>query len=138
MTGVNYGSPPLFGNDQELFQTLAPQVIMIHHRQVLGETQLIIRFANGYGVALLPVAAAGNEQVLAMLVLKFHGPKINDYNFGQYAPMPEFNRGSFAEILDLCRRVSLLPKSRALTLCSSQSATGINKGERERRCSNFS
>ncbi|MBI4796768.1 MAG: hypothetical protein HY790_13185 [Deltaproteobacteria bacterium] len=137
MEGLNHGSPSLFGKGEEVFRTLAPQIILIHHRQVLAETQLIIRFANGYGVALLPVSPAGDDPILEMLVLRFHGPKINDHKLVQYAPVPEFNRGNFDEIMDLCRQVSLLPPNRTLTLCPGQSAARIKKGAWEKRCSNF-
>jgi hypothetical protein len=137
MLGLDHDSSPLFGNAEELFQTLATQVILIHHRQVFAETQLIIRFANGCGVALLPVSPAGCDQVLEMLVLRFHGPKIDDYKLMQYAPIPEFNRGSYDEIMDLCRQVSLLPKSRTLTGCPAQPVIKVRKREWERRCSNF-
>lgn len=111
MEGLNHSRTPLLGNEEELLQDLAPQIILIHHRQVLSETQLIIRFENGYGVALLPVSPAGNDAVMEMLVLRFHGPKTNDYKVVQYAPIPEFNRGSHDELMDLCRQVSLLPKN---------------------------
>ena len=137
MEGLNDDSPYLFGQDEKVFRTLAPQIILIHHRQVLAETQLIIRFANGYGVALLPVSPAGDDSVLEMLVLRFHGPKINDSQLVQYAPVPEFNCGNFDEIMDLCRQVSFLPKNQTLALCSAPAGARVNQGEREKLCSNF-
>ena len=137
MEGLNHDSPSLVGSVEEVFRALAPQIILIHHRQVMTEIQLIIRFANGYGVALLPVSPAGYDPVLEMLVLRFHGPKINDYKLVQYAPVPEFNRGNFEEIMALCRHVSLLRPNRTLTLCPGQSAAIIKNGKGEKRCSNF-
>lgn len=137
MEGLNDDIPSLFGKGEEVFRTLAPQIILIHHRRVLAETQIIIRFANGYGVTLLKVSPAGDDPTLEMLVLRFHGPKINDYQLVQYAPVPEFNRGNFDEIMNLCRHVSLLPQYKTLTLCPGQSAARIKKGEWEKRCSNF-
>lgn len=137
MEELNYESPRLFGNDEELIQTLGPQIILIHQRQVLAETQCIIRFANGYGVAILPVSPAGDDPVLEMLVLRFHGPKINDYKLVQYAPIPEVTRGNCEEILDLCRQVSLFPETRTLTLYSAPAAGRVKKEGWEKRCSNF-
>lgn len=137
MEGLNCNCPPLSGNYKELFQTLAPQIILIHHRQVLAETQCLIRFENGYGVAILPVAPPEDDPFWEMLVLRFHGPKINDYKLAQYAPIPEFSRGNSDEIMDLCRQVSRLPPSRTLILCSPRSAARVKKGEWKKRCSNF-
>jgi len=137
MEGLNYGGPPPSGNYEELLQILAPQIILIHQRQVLEETQLIFRFVNGYGVAILPVSPPEDDPLWEMLVLRFQGPKINEYELAQYAPLPEYHRGDFDEIMDLCREVSRLPKSRALTLCSPPSAARVKKGELKKRCSNF-
>ena len=58
-------------------QTLAAQVALIHCRQVLEENQIAIRFENGYGVTILPVSL--EEEVFEMLVLRFYGTGINDY-----------------------------------------------------------
>ena len=137
MEGLNDVIPCLLGQGEEVFRTLAPQIILIHHRQVLAKTQMIIRFANGYGVALLPVSPPGDDPVLEMLALRFHGPKINDYKLVQYAPVPEYNRGNLDEIMELCRQVSLWPQNRTLTVCPGQSAARVKKGEWEKRCSNF-
>ena len=137
MEEPTYESPHLFAKDEELIQTLAPQIILIHHRQVLAEMQLIIRFANGYGVAIHPVSPAEDDQVLEMLVLRFHGPKINDYKLVQYAPIPEVTRGKGDEIRELCRQVSLFPEPRTLTLYSVPAAGRVKKGGWEKRCSNF-
>ena len=137
MEGLNYASPRLFGNDAELIRTLGPQIILIHHRQALPETQFIIRFKNGYGVAIHPVSPAEDDPVLEMLVLRFHGPRINDYKLVQYAPIPECTRGDFGEIMELCRQVSLFPATRTLILDSAPSGARVTKGGWEKRCSNF-
>jgi hypothetical protein len=137
MEGLNHCSPSLWGRGQEIFRALGPQIVLIHHRQVPEEKQLIIRFANGYGVALSPVSPPEDEPLWEMLVLRFHGPKIKDGKLAQYTPVPEFNRGDFDEIMNLCGQVSLLPQNRTLTLCPGQSETRIKKGELEKRCSNF-
>jgi len=137
MEGLNGDCQFLSGNYRELFQTLASQIILIHRRQLAVETQCLIRFENGYGVALLPVSPAGDDPALELLVLRFQGPKINDYELAQYAPLPEYHRGDFEEILELCRQVSRLPQARTLTLCSPPSAAKVKKREGEKRCSNF-
>jgi|GEM_PF-6334782 hypothetical protein len=137
MEGLNHDGPPLSGNYQELFQILGPQIVLIHHRQVLAATQCLIRFANGHGVAILPVALAEGGSAWEMLVLRFRGPKINDYVLVQYGPLPEYHRGDFQEIMDLCRQVSRLPRSRTLTLRLPAPAVITKNREEEKRCSNF-
>jgi hypothetical protein len=92
-------------------RTLANQVALIFCGQVLEETKIAIRFANGYGVAILPVLM--EEEVFEVLVLRFYGAGINDYQVAQYAPIPELNRGSFDETIDLCQQVARLPISKA-------------------------
>ena len=94
-------------------QTLAAHVALIHCRQVLEENQIAIRFENGYGVTIVPVSL--EEEVFEMLLLRFYGTGINDYQVAQYAPIPELNRGGFDEIIDLCKQVALLPISKART-----------------------
>jgi hypothetical protein len=120
MEGLANNGP--LGKGEKVFRTLAPQIILIHHRQVLEETQLIIRFANGYGVALFPISPPGDEPLWEMLVLSFHGPKIKDHKLLQYGPVPEYNRGNIDEIVELCRRAALLPPNRTSILCSGQFA----------------
>ena len=98
-------------NHDRLFQTLATQIVLIHFRQVPEKNQVIIRFENGYGVIVHPVSLEKDDEIFEMLVIKFNGPKINDYQVTQYAPICELNRGNLDEIIDLCKLVSLLPKS---------------------------
>ncbi len=116
-------------------QILAAQVALIHCRQVLEENRIAIRFENGYGVTILPVSL--EEEVFEVLVLRFYGTGINDYQVAQYAPIPELNRGSFDEIIDLCKQVALLPISKARTSSSSQAKANMRNKELARRCSNF-
>lgn len=116
-------------------QILAAQVALIHCRQVLEENRIAIRFENGYGVTILPVSL--EEEVFEVLVLRFYGTGINDYQVAQYAPIPELNRGSFDEIIDLCKQVALLPISKARTSSSGQAKANMRNKELARRCSNF-
>ena len=116
-------------------QTLAAQVALIHCRQVLEENQIAIRFENGYGVTILPVSL--EEEVFEVLVLRFYGAGINDYQVAQYAPIPELNRGDFDEIIDLCKQVALLPISKARTGSSGQAQAKVSNKKLARRCSNF-
>ena len=116
-------------------QTLAAQVALIHCRQVLEENQIAIRFENGYGVTILPVSL--EEEVFEVLVLRFYGTGINDYQVAQYAPIPELNRGGFDEIIDLCKQVALLPISKARTGSSGQAKARVRNKKLARPCSNF-
>lgn len=137
MAGLHSNDLSLLGRSGEIFRTLAADIVLIHQRQVPPEIQIIIRFANGYGVALLPVSAGGDETTLEMLVLRFHGPKIKDHKLVQYAAVPEINRGDFPEIMELCRQVSGWPQKRTLTLCPGHAASRIEEGDVGKRCSNF-
>ncbi len=134
MKSVTHSRPSCFWHRHELFQALAAKVVLIHFRQAWGENRMIIRFENGYGVTILPVSL--EEEVFEMLVLRFYGAEINDYQVAQYAPIPELNRGNFDEIMDLCKQVSLSPKIQPITVAPGQSRVEIKKGELERRCSN--
>jgi hypothetical protein len=117
------------------YQTLAAHVALIHCRQVLEENQIAIRFENGYGVTIVPVSL--EEEVFEVLVLKFYGRGINDYQVAQYAPIPELNRVGFEEIIDLCKQVALLPISKARTGSSGQAKAKVRNKTLDRRCSNF-
>ena len=119
----------------EFCQALAAQLTLIHCRQILAENQIAIRFENGYGVTILPVSL--EEEVFEVLVLRFYGAGINDYQVAQYAPIPELNRGDFNEIIDLCKQVALLPKSKARTGSSGQAQGKMRNEKLARRCSNF-
>jgi len=110
MEWINHSRLSYFWHHDEFCQALAAQVALIHCRQVLEENQIAIRFENGYGVTILPVSL--EEEVFEVLVLRFYGAGINDYQVAQYAPIPELNRGDFNEIIDLCKQVALLPISR--------------------------
>jgi hypothetical protein len=115
--------------------TLAAQVALIHCRQVLEKNQIAIRFENGYGVTILPVSL--EEEVFEMLLLRFYGTGINDYQVAQYAPIPELNRGGFDEIIDLCKQVALLPVSKAKTGSSAPAKAKVCAKKITRPCSNF-
>jgi hypothetical protein len=109
MEEINHHKIAYAGHHDRVWRTLAAQVALIHCGQVLEEDQIAIRFENGYGVTILPVSR--EEEVFEVLVLRFHGAGINDYQVAQYAPIPELNRGGFNEIIDLCTQVARLPIS---------------------------
>ena len=135
MEGVNHGKLCHVGHHDEFCQALAAHVALIHWRQVLEENQIAIRFENGYGVTILPVPL--EAEVFEVLVLRFHGAGLNDYQVAQYAPIPELNRGDFDEIIDLCKQVARLPISGAKTGCTGHTKTKGRNKELARRCSNF-
>ena len=135
MEGINHSRLSYVGHHDELCQALAAQVAFIHCRQVLEENQIAIRFENGYGVNILPVFL--EEEVFEMLLLRFYGTGINDYQVAQYAPIPELNRGGFDEIIDLCKQVALLPVSRAKSVSSGPAKAKVCDKKMTRPCSNF-
>lgn len=113
MEGINHSRLSHVWHHDDFCQALEAQVALIHCRQVLEKNQIAIRFENGYGLTILPISL--EEEVFEMLVLRFYGAGINDYQVAQYAPIPELNRGNFDEIIDLCKQVALLPISKART-----------------------
>jgi hypothetical protein len=135
MERINHSSLSYAWHHDGFCQALAAEVALIHCRQVLDENQIAIRFENGYGVTILPVSL--EQDVFEVLVLRFYGAGINDYQVAQYAPIPELNRGDFDEIIDLCKQVALLPISKTRTGSSGQSKAKVKNKQLERRCSNF-
>ena len=134
MDGINHNRLSYVWHHDELCQALAAQVALIHW-QVLEKNQIAIRFENGYGVTILPVSL--EEEVYEVLVLRFYGAGINDYQVAQYAPIPELNRGDFDEIIDLCKQVALLPISKARTGSAGQAWVKVRNNKLAGRCSNF-
>jgi hypothetical protein len=135
MERINHSRLSYVWHQAEFLRDLEAQVAFIHCHQVLKENQIAIRFGNGYGVTILPVSL--EEEIFEVLVLRFYGPGINDYQVAQYAPIPELNRGDFKEIIDLCQQVALLPISKARTDSSGQAKAKVRNNKLERRCGNF-
>jgi hypothetical protein len=135
MEEVNHRNIAYTSHHDAFCRTLAAQVALIHCGQVLEENQIAIRFENGYGVIIRPVSR--EEEVFEVLVLRFYGTGINDYQVAQYAPVPELNRGGFDEIIDLCQTVARLPVSQAGTGFSGQAPAKLSHKKLPRRCSNF-
>lgn len=113
MEEINHDRVSYGWHHDSLCQILAAQVALIYCRPGLEENQVAIRFENGYGVSILPVSP--EAEVFEVLVLRFHGTGIHDYQLAQYTPIPELNRGDFDDIIDLCKQVALLPTSKART-----------------------
>jgi hypothetical protein len=123
------------GHHGAFCRTLAAQGALIHCRQVLEENQIAIRFENGYGVIILPVPL--EEEVFEMLLLRFYGTGINDYQVAQYAPIPELNRGGLDEIMDLCKQAALLPVNMERMGPSGPAKAKVSHQKLTRPCSNF-
>ena len=135
MDGINHNRLSYAWHHDEFCEALAAQGALIHCRHVLAENQIAIRFENGYGVTILPVSL--EEKVFEVVVLRFYGAGINDYQVAQYAPIPELNRGDFDEIFDLCTQVARLPISKARTGSSGQATAKVRNNQLAGRCSNF-
>ena len=111
MEEINHGGVSYIWHHDSLCQTLAAKVALIYCRQGLEENQIAIRFENGYGVSILPVLP--DAEVFEVLVLRYYGTGIHDYQLAQYTPIPEMNRGDFDEIIHLCKQVAFLPMRKA-------------------------
>ncbi len=94
----------------QICKRLGDRIILVHHREDAAEREIVIRFDNGYGVSILPGPAEASEELLEMMVLRFHGPGIHDHGVAQYAPVPEFSRDSGQGVIKLCEQVASLRK----------------------------
>jgi len=94
----------------ERFRSQVAQIGLPRLREDLKEDRIIIRFENSYGVTIKAISRDGKDGIFEMLILWFHGPGFNDYRTAQYAPLPEYTRGSWDEIVSLCGKVALFPK----------------------------
>ena len=137
MEKLDRSKPLLFWHQDDFFQALATPAGLSRLRQVLKENRLMISFANGYGVTIIPVAGVGGEEVLEMLVLRFHGAGVMNFRVAQYIPIPELNRGDFTEIIHLCRQIPALPNRAAITGRPPESPQEGKGDNLERHCSNF-
>lgn len=135
MEGINHRGLSYAWHHDGFCKALAAQFALIDCRPFLEENQITIRFENGYGVTIFPVSL--EEEVFEVLVLRFYGMGINDYQVAQYAPIPELNRGDFDEIIDLCKQVALLPISKARSRSAGQAIAEVRNNKLASGCSNF-
>ena len=133
---ISHVRPTIACNHDEIFKSLVAPVALRHLRRVLEEGQITIRFENGYGVTIFQTAPEKHEEVFEMLVLRFYGAGVNDYQVAQYVPIPELNRGNFDEILNLFKQVALLPPSRGKTSYPVREKAKVRSKDSERRCRN--
>ena len=100
-------------NSSEFVRHIDPYVALMHKEPSREGDILIIRFQNGFGVKILRLALEANPASLfAVMVLKFHGPRIKDYKLAQYSAVPEVNwLDGHEEIIELCQKISCLPAS---------------------------
>lgn len=73
--------PAIAFHHDERFKRL---VDLSHLRPISEQSKITIRFGNNYGVTIWPTtpletAPEKYEDLFAMLVLRFYGPGINDY-----------------------------------------------------------
>ncbi|MEW6387312.1 MAG: hypothetical protein AB1491_07340 [Thermodesulfobacteriota bacterium] len=137
MRETDHQEPLLIRQQDDFSQALAALGGLVQLRQVLRENSLTIGFANGYGVTLTPVAGEGDEEVLEMLVLRFSGAGVGNFRVAQYIPIPELNRGSYSEIIDLCQQIAALPPRKALAGRPLELVPESNAANLERQCSNL-
>ena len=99
-------------NSSEFLEHIDHHVVLIHEEFNQEGDILIIRFRNGFGVKILRLWSleVKNHSFFAVMVLKFHGPRIKDYKLAQYSSVPEVNwLDGHEEITELCQKVSGLP-----------------------------
>ena len=90
-----------------------PYIVVMHEESSQEGEVLIIRFHNGFGVKILRLAVeAKASSFFVVMVVKFHGARIKDYNLAQYISIPEVNwLDKHEDIAELCQRVSDLPRN---------------------------
>jgi hypothetical protein len=97
-------------NSQEFVEHLDPYIVLMHEECSQEEDTLIIRFHNGFGVKILTFPLKGrNPSLFIVMVLKFHGAKIKDYQLAQYSSISELNwLDGPEELIKLCQKVLCL------------------------------
>jgi hypothetical protein len=98
-------------NSKDFMAHIDPHIVIIHEDAGTDRDTCIIRFTNGFGVKILkPMLDVDNPSLFVVMVLKFHGSRIRDYQLAQYTYIPEVNwLEGHADVLELCREVSGLP-----------------------------
>jgi hypothetical protein len=137
MRETEHREPLLHWQQDDFSQALATPGGLSQFRRILRDNRLMIGFANGYGVTIIPVSREGDEEVLEMLVLRFFGAGVMNFRVAQYIPIPELNRGNFTEIIHLCRQIAALPPRAAITGHYSESPPEGKRDNQEQHCSNF-
>ena len=110
MKSINTERPPLLWHQNEFFRPLTTPFGLVQLKQTMRKNRILITFANGYGVMIIPVLPDGGDEVFDLTVLRFHGAGILDHRVAQYLPIPELSRGDFDETIDSCLKVSRLPQ----------------------------
>ncbi|MGB8991040.1 MAG: hypothetical protein WCD80_03195 [Desulfobaccales bacterium] len=96
-------------------QCLAPLkdvIASIHSSRDREESQIILRFTNGYGALISAYRLL--EGFFEITPLRFHGPGPDDYEFHFRSHVPDLTWGSGCdEILRVCRQIARLRPSAA-------------------------
>jgi len=93
-----------------LLTTLRPVIASWCRRTQQGDSQVIIRFQNGYGAIISePRRPAGRYEIVP---LRFHGPGPDDYEFYFRSHLPDLTWCSGGdEIESMCEQISRLAPS---------------------------
>jgi hypothetical protein len=101
------GLPPFWPDPVEVFAPIADCITSKDVRSIMGgRHQAIIRFRNGYGVKVFRYL---DSKIFELIVLRFRGPAINDYELAGDTPVPDLSLAFTNEdILGVCKEVSVL------------------------------
>lgn len=95
---------------KEILSHTDPHILMIRGEANRLGKKLIIRFQNGLGVEILNRCLPGDPPLFVVMVIRFLGTRIQQYQPAQYVPIPEVNwLHRTEEIMGLCRQVACLP-----------------------------
>jgi len=100
------GRPPFWPDPVEVFGPIADCITSKDVRSIMGGHQAIIRFRNGYGVKVFRYL---DSKIFELIVLRFRGPAINDYELAGDTSVSDLTLAFTNEdILGLCKEVSVL------------------------------
>lgn len=96
---------------KDFLDHIIPYTVVMHEECSQEGDTLIIRFQNGFGVKIMRLELANQTpSFFVVMVLKFHGARIQDYKLAQYVAIPEVNwLDKHEDIARLCLKVSFLP-----------------------------
>jgi hypothetical protein len=98
---------------KDFVERIDPYIVMIHEDATQEGDIFIMRFTNGFGVKILQLRLeAASPSLFVVMVLRFNGAKMKDYQLAQYSPIPEVNwLNGHEDIIQLCGEVAGLPAS---------------------------
>jgi hypothetical protein len=97
---------------EKFLDRLDPHILIIHEEPTKTEHKLTLRFQNGFGIEILQSFLRGEPPVFELLVVKFLGARMKDFEPIRCLEADWFN--SPEEIIHLCQQVAGQPARAAV------------------------